>query len=549
MRRFWCCGLTLLASFGLIAPGTAAEPAIQGPEAVTDWRASGERFLEQARATRTPKLRAKNVILFVGDGMGLSTVTAARILEGQRRGAPGEENRLSFEEFPHVALSKTYSWDQQTADSAPTITALITGYKTREGMLSVDHETPRWACDLAVIEKHAVRSLLERAALAGMATGIVTTARLTHATPAATYAHTAVRDWENDALIRRFEVQRSMPAGSCTVKDIAAQLIDVRPEVRRSLRVALGGGRSQFLPATTADPEEGERRRGLRADGRDLMQEWLRTRGQGARVAVDTASFAAAALDPKTRYLLGLFDPSHMEYESDRAGDKGGEPSLTQMTERAIRMLAGEPKGYFLQIEAGRIDHGHHAGNAYRALGDAVELSNAVRRAVELVSGDDTLIVVTADHSHTFVIAGYPHRGNPILGKVREVPDVDGAPPVLARDLQQRPYTTLGYANGPGHTGKSDRQPAGTKTYPHEHARSLADAPRPDLTDHDTGSPDYLQEALVPLRSETHGGEDVAIYARGPSAHLVHGVMEQHWVYYVVRDALGLPQDPQGPTQ
>lgn len=543
MRRFCSCGLTLLATLGLSGSGVAAVPAIQGPETVKDWRASGERFLQQSRDATKPKLRARNVILFVGDGMGISTVTAARILEGQRRGAPGEENRLSFEEFPHVALSKTYTWDQQTADSAPTITALVTGYKTREGMLSVDHETPRWACDATVVERHSLRSLLERAALAGKATGIVTTARLTHATPAATYAHTAVRDWEHDAPIRRFEQSRSLPQGSCTVKDIAAQLIEVAPVVRASLRVALGGGRAQFLPSTTVDPEE-PGRRGLRTDGRDLTQEWRRTRGEGARVAIDTASFEAAAKDPQTRYLLGLFERSHMEYETDRAGDTGGEPSLTQMTERAIRLLAAEPNGYFLQVEAGRIDHGHHAGNAYRALGDTVELSNAVRRAVELTRADDTLIVVTADHSHTFVIAGYPHRGNPILGKVRAVPDVDGEPPALARDLQQRPYTTLGYANGPGHTGKSDRQAAGSKSFPHEHARSLGDAPRPNLSDHDTESPDYLQEALIPLESETHGGEDVAIYARGPSAHLVHGVMEQHWVYYVMRDALGLPQDP-----
>jgi alkaline phosphatase len=269
------------------------------------------------------------------------------------------------------------------------------------------------------------------------------------------------------------------------------------------------------------------------------MQEWIRTRGAGARVATDSASFASAD-DAKTRFLLGLFERSHMEYESDRSNDKGGEPSLTQMTERAIRMLAAEPKGYFLQVEAGRIDHGHHAGNAYRALGDAIELSNAVRRATELTRVEDTLIIVTADHSHTFVIAGYPHRGNPILGKVSPVPDVDGEPPGPALDLQQRPYTTLGYANGPGHSGKSDRQPAGPKRFPHQPMQSFSDAPRPDLRAQDTEAADYLQESLVPLQSETHGGEDVAVFARGPSAHLVHGVMEQHWVYYVMREALGL---------
>ena len=108
---------------------------------------------------------------------------------------------------------------------------------------------------------------------------------------------------------------------------------------------------------------------------------------------------------------------------------------------------------------------------------------------------------------------------------------------MLARDLQQRPYTTLGYANGPGHSGKSDRQPIGPKQFPHELKQSFADSPRPDLREVDTEAPDYLQESL---QTETHGGEDVAIFARGPSAHLVRGVMEQHWVYYVMREALGL---------
>ena len=75
--------------------------------------------------------------------MGLSTQTAARIYEGQTKGKPGEENRLAFETLPFSALSKTYSWDQQTSDSAPTMTAMVTGYKAREGMLSVNQTSAR----------------------------------------------------------------------------------------------------------------------------------------------------------------------------------------------------------------------------------------------------------------------------------------------------------------------------------------------------------------------------------------------------------------------
>src|SRR5690606_20199780 len=101
--------------------------------------------------------------------------------------------------------------------------------------------------------------------------------------------------------------------------------------------------------------------------------------------------------------------------------------------------------------EAGRIDHAHHAGNAYRALTDTIALSDAVKAAVSMTDPRETLIVVTADHSHVFTIAGYPDRGNPILGKTA----TDG---VMAKDSLGLPYTTLSYANGPGFTGGVSRR-------------------------------------------------------------------------------------------
>ena len=149
-------------------------------------------------------------------------VVASRILEGQLNGKPGEENRLSFENFPNLALSKTYSWDQQTSDSAPTMTAMVTGYKAREGMLSVDHTTARGECNASVIAAKSLPTILELAAKSGRDTGVVSTARMTHATPAATYSHTPVRDWEADSEAGR-------PA-DCGVKDIARQLIEVDPD-------------------------------------------------------------------------------------------------------------------------------------------------------------------------------------------------------------------------------------------------------------------------------------------------------------------------------
>jgi alkaline phosphatase len=183
-------------------------------------------------------------------------------------------------------------------------------------------------------------------------------------------------------------------------------------------------------------------------------------------------------------------------------------------------MLMKDRKGFFLHVEGGRIDHAHHAGNARRALAETIEFSNAIRRSVEMLraSGqlDDTLIIVSADHSHVFTIAGYPSRGNNILGLVREVPGKDGAPLGNAADANGLPYTTLGYQNGPGYRGKTGR---------------------PNLTSVDTTDLEFLQEAAVPLGSETHAGEDVGIYARGPKAHLVRGTMEQNWIFHVMREA------------
>ncbi|MEO8297543.1 MAG: alkaline phosphatase [Burkholderiales bacterium] len=493
------------------ASAHAADPVVQGPETVQQWYDAGQRFVHEGARARPNTRRAKNVILFVGDGMGISTLTASRILEGQLKGKTGEENRLSFETFPNVGLSKTYSWDQQTSDSAPTMTAMVTGYKAREGMLSVNHLTARLECDAEKVKAHSLKTILELAAERGKATGVVSTARLTHATPAATYAHTAMRDWEADS---------NLPAG-CGVKDIARQLIEVSPTVQQSLKVAMGGGRTFFLPKTRGgadafDPEY-PTQKGRRNDGRDLTAEWLSTRGAKAAYVWNKAQFDAIDVNT-TSHLLGLFEPSHMQYEADRATDPAGEPSLTEMTAKSIELLAKSPKGYFLHVEAGRIDHAHHAGNARRALLDTIELSNAVRKAMAMTNPEETLILVTADHSHVFTIAGYPHRGNNILGLVKDVPDVDGQPITPSKDAKGLPYTTLGYQNGPGYRGP---------------------VARADLSSVDTTALGYQQEAAIPMTSETHAGEDVAIFARGPRASLVRGNMEQNWIFHVMRDAFG----------
>jgi alkaline phosphatase len=210
------------------------------------------------------------------------------------------------------------------------------------------------------------------------------------------------------------------------------------------------------------------------------------------------------------------------------------------MTAKALDVLRRGPNGYFLMVEGGRIDHGHHVGNAARALAEAIELANAVRVAMERTSPADTLIVVTADHGHVLTFAGYPRRGNPILGLVRGSGAEGEADGELARDGLGLPYTTLGYANGPGYTGASEAQPAGPKRFPHfPRKQNGITKGRPNLAGVATDDPNYLQETAVPMMLETHSGEDVPVYAGGPGAALFRGVVEQSYLYHAMVEALG----------
>lgn len=481
-------------------------------EDASDWILDGQAALEKAKKLHPNEKRAKNIILFVGDGMGVSTVTAARIFEGQMKSIDGERNLLSFEKLPYVAMSKTYSANQQTSDSAPTMTAMVTGVKTNDGVLSADQTIFNGESNNALIQANKLTTILEMAELNGLSTGVVSTARITHATPAATYAHTSTRDWET-------KTATTPPAG---VKDIAAQAIDNFGSggIGDGIEVFLGGGRTKFLPNTVSDPED-TTRKGERVDGRNLVTEFQTK--FNADFVWNKAQFDAFDAAGSKR-LIGLFERSHMEFEHDRPADVGKEPSLAEMTDKAIDVLKKNHKGYFLMVEAGRIDHGHHAGNAYRAFSDTVALSDAVKKALEKVDLKDTLVIVTADHSHTMTMAGYPARGNPVLGKVINPGETTFA---LAGD--GNPYTTISYANGKGyHVGS-----------PGEGVYSLPTAAGrvEDMTAVDTTNPDFHQEALVPAGSETHAAEDVQIFAGGPKAHLFHGVQEQSYIFHVMKDA------------
>ncbi|MBP6299074.1 MAG: alkaline phosphatase [Arenimonas sp.] len=494
----------------------AAQSSPSTKESAQIWYQQGA---ERAHHLNASSQKAKNIILFVGDGMSLTTVAAARIYEGQLRKQTGEENQLSFEKFPYTAFSKTYNTDSQTPDSAGTMTAMITGAKTRMGFLSVNQIPNRGDCATSL--KNPLISAITLAELAGLDTGVVTTTRITHATPAATYAHTSERNWESDA-----DMPASAIAQGC--KDIAQQLVDY--SVGDGLDVVLGGGLNKFLPE--GKNPEFPSTTGARKDGRNLIAEWKKKQPNATFVL--SGSQLSAVNIKNTQKLYGLFNGDHMSYEHDRIADKEDEPSLAEMTKSAITLLQKNNKGFFLVVEGGRIDHAHHSGNAFRALTDTVAFSDAIAMANTLTSDADTLILVTADHSHTMSFVGYPQRGNPILGKVIGKATEDAAPG-LVKDLLGKPFTTLVYANGPGYTGESSLQPAGTKNFPHNPGGYFEPATgRPDLTDVDTEHPNFMQEAMVPGNSETHGGDDVGIWARGPGSQAVRGNLEQNTIFHLL---------------
>ena len=502
-------------------------------ESPEQWYRDGRAAVERAKKLTPITGKAKNVILFIGDGMGVTTVTAARILAGQEQGRPGEENLLSFERLPHTALIKTYNVDQQTPDSAGTMTAIVTGVKSNAWMLSVNQNVTHG--DYKSVKGNELTTILELAEQAALATGVVTTTRVTHATPAACYAHSPNRKWEADSNL-------PTDAKDAGFSDIARQLVEL--PFGDGPDVVLGGGRRNFLPNTMQDPEY-PASRGRRTDGRDLTAEWLRKRRSA--YVWNAAQFAAVDV-ATTDHLLGLFEPSHMRYEHDRAKDLAGEPSLTEMTAKAIDLLSKNDKGYFLMVEGGGIDLAHHANNPYRALTDTIEFANAVHVAARKTDRRETLIIVTADHDHTLVMGGYAKRGNPILGKVVTTGVARRSSTRFARDALGLPYTTLVYAMGPGYTGASDEQPEGPKDFGH---RGLGyhyiTKGRPDLTSVDTTRPDYLSEAAIPGDDAKHGGADVPLYADGPQAYLFRGVLEQNVIFHVMAEALGLTRSSEKP--
>ncbi len=443
---------------------------------------------------------AQNVIVFIGSGMGPSITTAARLMRYKEDGA------LVIDTLPYLARVRTYSLDAQTTDGAAAVSALMTGLKVRNDVVAMDANTRAAGFapgkdpirGVAMAENRcpasgngaASTTLLEMAILKGKASGVVTTSRLTSGPAAASYAHVCHRDAE-------YEVARQAVPGGGGFND----------KLRKGIDVMMGGGSGYWRPFDASARARG------RPDGRELVGE---LRAHGYTFVTDLTSMNAAPVVAGS-HLIGLFDfaegdgqqQGNMSYELER--DANREPSLAQMTAKAMDILTRHPSGYFLVVEGGRIDHALHANRARRALVDTIAFDDAVKIALEKADLSRTLIVVTSDHDHTMTLIGGSRRGSDVLGL--HLNPVTGKPSL---DAGGNSFTSLVFGTGSNRPDK--RAPLDTPT---------------------VLGKDYQQEAAIKLAAETNGGGDVMLYAAGAGAANFRGSIDNTRVFTLIRNAAG----------
>ena len=260
---------------------------------------------------------AKNIILLIGDGMGFPQLTLARIEKAEGNLSSYGSIELFMDKMEQTGIVKTFSANSLVTDSAPASTAMATGKKTNNGVISQDPTAIQGLRD-----GENMTTILEMAEYKGLSTGLVTTTRITHATPAAFYAHVDNRDNESE---------------------VADQLSI------SGVDVILGGGLQYFVSKNDTDPLGNE---GKRSDDRNLLNEF---ESLGYVLVYNGSGFHKADSN-KTLKLLGLFESSHMQYDLERLSGDEQDPSLADMTDKAISILSHNPRGFFLMVEGGRKD-------------------------------------------------------------------------------------------------------------------------------------------------------------------------------------------------
>ncbi|CAM9237306.1 unnamed protein product [Scytosiphon promiscuus] len=504
---------TSFAALAFLAGASAAEEK-------RDWRVEGDQRIsdikKQFKYISTDE--ARNVILFIADGNGINTNYGTRLFQGQMDGGYGDEFELSHEKMPWVGMVKTYNSNAQTPDSAGTATAMNSGHKTKAGVIGVSEDAIRGDC--STLPGNELELIAQQAKGMNKKVGVVSTARITHATPAGVYARSVDRNFESE-----------VPEGCTEQVDIAQQqLVLAMVGSDPWVDFAAGGGKSNFYNSTEVDAM-GEF--GDRADGRDLIAE---AADAGVMTAQTKDEFMALDFEDGDGKVLGLFTASHLSYDHDRLteGEDSNEPSIMEMTKAAIDFLSKNHDGYYLMVEAGRVDHASHAGNMHRTFQDGIAYQEAVQYAMDNTDPTETLIISTADHGHAIAFNGYCGRGSPVTGLCMEI-DPEGTmhagTPNFASDGST--YTVVSVGNGPGSVFYEGDEEEGV-------GQNLAEVSedgvflRPNVTNDEAMDPDYIQQSLVPLDSETHSGADVAVYAQGPWSHLMTGVVEQTHIYDVM---------------
>ncbi len=461
----------------------------------------------------TPERKAKNVILFVGDGLSVAHRTAARILsKGWEQGLYGGE--LAIDDMPNMALISTSGTDSVVTDSANSASAYTTGHKSCVNALGIYCAKNALTLDHPKVE--TISEVIKRKR-AGMAIGVVTNAEIEDATPAAMVAHTRRRSDYND---------------------IVKMFFDVQPDV------IMGGGSPNFLPKSTPGTK--------RTDDLDFIAKFKEA---GYTLATTKAEMNAAAAGGSKK-LLGLYNTSNIDGAFDlRLAKKGSiskfpdQPDVVEQTKAALEMLKGAQDGFFLMVESARIDKYSHSLDWERAVFDTIMLDNAVKAAKDF-AGDrnDTLIIVVPDHAHPVSIVGTYDDDRPgQLLRDKLGTYADSLPPNYG------PRDADGY---PTKVDTSRRLAVAFGTYPDtcDTGRPYLDGERVPAVKGPDGKTNVANEkdCTGPLatrkqgnlpfdaNSGVHAADDVLLTAMGPGAERFRGHKPNTFVFRVMAEALAL---------